>query len=432
MENYSIIEVIVIALMGMWASILSNQNIAVYHDGLRPIMGEYISGRMKKKEFVGLTFAMSFGLIVGFGIPFSLTSQIILIHTLLLATDLIGIASPNKYIAGLLGALYGAGIVLGLGAVVSFFEGMPVNIMDGMGMIGDPVTTAYSCLGALAVAYQFGMKDGIITLIATLLTRVLVARFNPITIGNASVNLSKDGLSLAVGMIMLLAFCIMKSKGANQQSSVSTSNNPLFTDNAKKIRKNIIPLAIMGAFISFTASMHYTAGGPLAITLLADGQVKDAAAVSFLGAIGYLPLVVTTGLISGVWASGGICDWLFGLGFLSSPPVAAVLGAAGMSAEVIGVKYLAKFLDKYPEIRASGDHIRTAMTQLLEISLLVGSMNAANAMAPSFGFFFVGGMYLLNIIAGEKVTKMAVGPLAAILVGLLINLFAIMGLYIPA
>lgn len=71
------------------------------------------------------------------------------------------------------------------------------------------------------------------------------------------------------------------------------------------------------------------------------------------------------------------------------------------------------------------------MTQLLEISLLVGSMNAANAMAPSFGFFFVGGMYLLNIIAGEKVTKMAVGPLAAILVGLLINLFAIMGLYIP-
>ena len=105
MENYSIIEVIVIALMGMWASILSNQNIAVYHDGLRPIMGEYISGRMKKKEFVGLTFAMSFGLIVGFGIPFSLTSQIILIHTLLLATDLIGIASPNKYIAGLLGAL---------------------------------------------------------------------------------------------------------------------------------------------------------------------------------------------------------------------------------------------------------------------------------------------------------------------------------------
>jgi len=38
----------------------------------------------------------------------------------------------------------------------------------------------------------------------------------------------------------------------------------------------------------------------------------------------------------------------------------------------------------------------------------------------------VAGLYVLNIIAGTKVVKMAVGPLAAVLVGILANIFALL------
>lgn len=424
MTNFSMLEIAVIGLIGLWASVLANRNIAVYNDGLRPIMGEYTSGRMKKPEFVALSFAMSFGLIVGFGIPFSLATQVILIHTILLATDVIGIASPNKYIAGILGLLFGIGVVVGLGGIVTFFKALPVNIMDGLQMIGDPVVISFSVLPALAVGYQFGAKKGLVTLTVSLLARIGINRINPIKIGGSSVNISPDGIALAFGMIMLLGFCIVKSNRDKKENG-EQQEIPLFTENAKTIRKNVIPLAIMGALISLGASLHYIGGSPMDVAFLSKGQIAEAAMIAFIKVIGYIPLVVTTGLISGVWASGGICDWIFGLGYMVNPIAAPFVGAAGMGAEVFGVKYLARFMDKYPEIRASGDYIRTAMTQLLEISLLVGGMMAANAIAPAFGFFVVAGLYVINIIAGTKIVKMAVGPLGAILVGVLANIFAV-------
>ncbi len=423
MANFSVLEIVVIGLISLWASVLANKNIAVYNDGLRPIMGEYTSGRMKKQEFVALTFAMSFGLIVGFGIPFSLATQVILIHTILLATDLIGIASPNKYVAGLVGLLFGIGVVVGLGGVVTFFKALPVNIMDGLQMIGDPVVVSFSVLPALAVAYQFGAKKGLVTLIVSLLARLGINRINPITIGDSSVDISADGIALAVGMALLIGFCVAKSNKGRKEGE--QQEEALFSDNAKAIRRNVIPLAIMGALISLGASLHYIGGSPMDVTFLSKGQIAEAAMIAFIKVIGYIPLVVTTGLVSGVWASGGICDWLFGLGYLVNPFAAPFVGAAGMSVEVFGVRYLARFMDKYPEIRASGDYIRTAMTQLLEVALLVGGMTAANAIAPTFGFFVVAGLYLINIISGTKIVKMAVGPLGAILVGILANIFAI-------
>lgn len=424
-------KMVVIGLISMWAAVLANRNIAVYHDGIRPIMGEYTSGRMSKAELIGISFAMSFGLIIGFGIPFSLASQVILIHTILLGTDVIGISSPNKIIAGALGAAYGIGITIGLGSVVELFKAMPVNIMDSLSMIGDPIVISFSVLPALAVAYQFGSKKGLFTLCLSLLARVGMVRINPIIIGGSKVNISPDGIALAVGMIALIAFGISKSnkdRKANAEAAADDMSATLFTDNAKKIRKNLLPLAIMGALISLGASLHLIGGSPMDVTFLAKGQITEAIMIAFIKVIGYIPLVVTTGLVSGVWASGGICDWLFALGYLVNPIAAPFVGAAGMSAEVYGVKYLAKFLDKYPEIRSSGDHIRTAMTQILEVALLVGGMMAANNIAPTFGFFIVAGLYVLNIIAGTKIVKMAVGPLGAILVGILANIFKIIGL----
>ena len=422
-----ILKVVVLGLLSMWAAVLANKSIAVYHDGIRPIMGEYIEGRMKKSELIGISFAMSFGLVIGFGLPFSLTSQVILIHSILLGTDVIGISSPNQYAAGFFGAAYGIGLTLGLGWVVELFKSMPINIMDSLMLIGDPIVISFSVLPALAVAYQFGSKKGIFTLAVSGLARVIITKINPIVINDSKVSISADGIALAVGMIVLLVYAVSASN-KNKAENVEDSNMALFTEKAARIKKNLIPLMLMGALISLGASLHFIGGSPMDVTFLSKGQISEAIMIAFIKIIGYIPLVVTTGLISGVWASGGICDWLFALGYLVNPIAAPFVGAAGMTAEVFGVKYLAIILDKYPEIRKSGDHIRTAMTQILEVALLVGGMMAANAMAPTFGFFLVTGLYIVNTISGTRVVKMAVGPLGAILVGILVNIFALIGL----
>ena len=60
---------IVIALIGALASVLSNQGIAVFNDGFRPIVGQYFNGEINRKELAAMSFAISFGLVIGFGIP---------------------------------------------------------------------------------------------------------------------------------------------------------------------------------------------------------------------------------------------------------------------------------------------------------------------------------------------------------------------------
>ena len=69
------------------------------------------------------------------------------------------------------------------------------------------------------------------------------------------------------------------------------------------------------------------------------------------------------------------------------------------------------------------------MTKLLEIAILVGSMTAAEGMAPGFGFLVVGGLFIMNEYFKKPVVRMAVGPIAVIAVGILVNVFAVLGLY---
>ena len=109
---------IVIIFIGALASILANRGIAVFNDGFRPIVPQYFDGRIGRKELATMSFAVSFGLVIGFGIPTSIAASIILIHCLLLTTDIIGTWCPDSkmgmVISGVVGGLYGLGILVGL------------------------------------------------------------------------------------------------------------------------------------------------------------------------------------------------------------------------------------------------------------------------------------------------------------------------------
>lgn len=423
-------ETLFVVLIGAVAAILANQNIAVFNDGLRPIVSEHIDGSLKRRE-LGLTaFAMSFGLVIGFGIPFTLSASIILIHSILLGTDIIGLITPkNKWgtpIAAIVGGLYGWGLLTGLEGFVKLFEYLPVNFLEPLGEVGTPVVVTFMAFPALAVAMQFSIKKGILTFAVAAIVRQLAVFVNEqglLTIGDNVITLNQEGMALIVGMIFLFAYA-MREK-AEEGSSVDLAS--VFSEKVLRIKKNVVYFMIIGALIAGATNLLLMAGDPISLNLLAEGKQTDAGIAAAARAIGFIPLVASTAIATGVYSPVGF-TLIFVVGlFAPNVWLAVIIGAVVIFAEVMLLSYIAKFLDKYPGVRNSGENIRSAMTKLLEVALLIGGANAANMIAPGFGFFFIAGFYLLNEAAGRPIVRIAVGPVGAIAVGIIVNILVLLG-----
>lgn len=425
-------KIIVIGLAGALGAAMANRGVAVYHDGLRPIMPELIEGRMRRIELASIAFGISFGLVIGFGIPFSLTSAILLVHSLWLGTDIIGTWFPGSFgkdwrsdrrsVWGLIGSLaagglYGVLLVLGLEALVKLFNVLPVNFFGTLGQLGDPIVFAFAVFPAVAVAYQYGVKNGLIALAITLLGRQIAG-----ALGQAK----PDGWALAVGMLVLIVYAMREKKVEG-----SPDTTAIFTERANRIRSNLIMIAAMGAIYGLACNLALMMEGPQSLTALAKGDTATAINFTIARAFSFIPLKAMTSLATGVFALDGF-GFVATAGLVSPNAVVAVIaGAVVMSLEALSLVVVARLLDRFPGVRKAADNIRTAMTKLLEVATLVGGMMAANAMAPGLGFFTVAGLYLLNETAGTPVVRMAIGPIAAILVGVIINLLALVGLYVP-
>ncbi|HEY4599939.1 MAG TPA: YhfT family protein [Cerasibacillus sp.] len=427
-------EMVFVVLIGAVAAVLANRNIAVFNDGLRPIVSEHIEGNLKRRE-LGLTaFAMSFGLVIGFGIPFTLSASIILIHSILLGTDIIGLVTPkNKWgtpVAALVGGLYGWGLLAGLEGFVKLFEHLPVNFLEPLGEVGAPVVVTFMAFPSLAVAMQFGVKKGVLTFVVAALIRQLAIFVNTselIKIGGNVVNLNQEGMALIVGMIFLFGYA-MKEKPA-EGASIDLAS--VFSDKVKAIRKNVVFFMVIGGLIAGATNLLILAGDPISLNLLAEGKQTDAGIAAAARAIGFIPLVASTAIATGVYSPVGF-TLVFVVGLFSPNVwVAVIIGALVILTEVVLLSSIARFLDKYPGIRNSGENIRNAMTKLLEVALLIGGANAANAIAPGFGFFFIAGFYLLNEVAGRPIVRMAIGPVGAIAVGIIANILVLIGIMAP-
>ncbi len=424
-------ETIFVILTGAVAAVLSNRNIAVFNDGLRPIVSEHIEGRLKRRE-LGLTaFAMSFGLVIGFGIPFTLSASIILIHSILLGTDIIGLVTPKNNwgtpVAAAIGGLYGWGLIAGLEGFVKLFDYLPVNFLTPLGEVGTPVVVTFMAFPALAVAMQFGIRKGILTFAVSALARQLVVWVNTnafFKISENVVTLNQEGMALIVGMIFLFAYA-MKEK-AEEGSSIDLAS--VFSDKVKLIKKNVVFFMIIGGLIAGATNLLLMAGDPISLNLLADGKPTDAGIAAAARAVGFIPLVASTAIATGVYSPVGF-TLIFVVG-LFSPNIwlAVIVGAVVIFGEIMLLSFIARFLDKYPGVRNSGENIRNAMTKLLEVALLIGGANASNMIAPGFGFFFIAGFYLLNEVAGRPIVRMAIGPLGAIAVGIIANILVASGI----
>lgn len=426
---------IVITLIGALASVLANQGIAVFNDGFRPIVGQYFNKEISKKELAAMSFAVSFGLVIGFGIPTSIAASIILIHCLLLTTDIIGSFCPETkmgmILSAVIGGVYGIAILVGLEFIVNLFALMPYNFTGDLGSVSGYVTVAFAVFPAVGVALQHGFKKGTITVGVTMALYYLVKKFGVFAIGASTVKLSAEGMAMLGGMIMMIAFAA-QIKGTENNNEALTIG---FEANVSRIRKNWFLLALMGGLLAAGTSLSIIAGDPASLALLAEGAYSNAALTALARGIGFIPLVFTTAIVTGVYGAAG-CTFVFVAGlFLHGNPIFAfVAGVVVMVIEIALIELFAKGMDKFPGVKDMGDYVRSSMNKVLEICLLAGGIVAAEKMSAAasgysgIGSLFVIGAFLLNRQSKKPIVDLAVGPVACILFGILLNILLLIGI----
>ena len=431
---------VIIALIGALASVLSNQGIAVFNDGFRPIVGQYFNKEISRKELAAMSFAISFGLVIGFGIPTSIAASIILIHCLLLTTDIIGSFCPDTKVGMITsaagGAVYGLALLAGLEFIVNLFGMMPYNFTSDLGGVSNYVTVAFAVFPAVGVAYQHGFKKGTITAGVTVLVYYLIKKFGVFSIAGNTVSLNAEGMAMLAGMVMMIVFAA-QIKGESNSNEALTQG---FSGNVSRIRKNWFLLAIMGGLIAAGTSVSIIAGDPASLALLAEGEFTNAALTALARAIGFIPLVFTTAIVTGVYGTAG-CTFVFVVGLLlhGNPILAFVVGVLVMVVEILLINLFAKGMDKFPGVKDMGEYVRTSMNKVLEVALLAGGIVAAETMSAAasgytgIGALFVIGAFLLNKKAKKPIVDLAVGPVACIIFGILLNVLLLIRLIaVPA
>ncbi len=433
--DVNFLTILVMAALGGIASYLSNQNVAVFNDGTRPMYGPYLEGKTDRKTLFATSFALSFGLVVGFGLPTSIAGGIIIIHTILLACDIIGVAFPDDKKGAILstavGALFGVVLLFGMQFIVDLFAMLPINFLGSLSTVGGLVITLFCVFPALAVAYQTNFKTGAIVLVLTMLVKQIFALYGTFVIGNVTVALNSDGMALLFGIV---AMVVVAARTGKKGDGSTNEVFKVFENNISRIKKNIWMLAIAGGIVAAATTLCIVAEGPASLALTAEGNYTEAAIVALGRCLGFIPLVMTTAIISGVYSPCGTkavhipAILLIQYGIMGVAG-SFVIGCLIMAVEVLLLGFIAKGMDKFPGMKDLGDNTRTAMSKILDIALLVGGMMAANAIAPTLGYVWVIGLYFLNQTAKKPVPAMAIGPIGAISLGIIVNILHLIGLF---
>lgn len=431
-----LINMLVMAALCAVTTIMANTKIAVFNDALRPIVLEYKENRINKTALGTTAFAFGIGYIVGF-IPQSIASGVIIIHVVLLGTDIIGSYLPDGkknsiWISGGVGALYGVVMGAGLGTIQTIFEALPYNFLGSLGQVSSVVLVAFAVFPALVVALQYGAKKGLITFSATVLAQVLTTQFGSISLSNGNtIVVNANAMALLVGMVFMISYA-MADKRERTDSQAQLAN--IFAERAQQIKKYWFLFTLSGALMALAASLTIVTESPLSAPLYQEGQFNSAALTEIARVIGFIPLVVTTGIATGTYSPAGI-KMVFVIGSIGAatgqPILAFILGGIWMTIEVLLLTKFSILLDRFPGMRDAGDNIRTAITKVLEIALLVGGVIAASAIAPAWGGLFVVGLYVLNSTFKKKMVNLAIGPVGALLVGVIANILVLLNLMTP-
>ncbi|MEG0963057.1 MAG: YhfT family protein [Lachnospiraceae bacterium] len=372
---------------------------------------------------------MSVGLIASVGIARTLPTGILNPWLLFLTTDILGIVAKKKWLALILGGAWGALTITSLGFINTLLTSLPVDLIGAMVAISDPIVSAFALFPLIAIFTQFGAKKGAIATTITLIIRLLVANYTTIY---------PDSIQVFIGVLLLLTFAIMNDK--KNPVKISDKEVNLFSERTARIKKNVIWLMIGGALIAVACNVGVFAGSDVSIYMLADAHkatdpevaralTQQASVAEFMRGLGFIPLIATTAITTGVYGIAGL-TFIYPIGYLMPNPIlAAIGGAIVIFLEVSLLGGIGKILGKFPSIRASSDNIRSAMFTVMEFALLIGSINATVKMGGYTGFFIGVMINFINELTGRRITKMAIGPVAAIATGVILNILRVVGLF---
>ncbi len=296
-----------------------------------------------------------------------------------------------------------------------------------MGALSDPVVSGFALFPLVAIFMQFGAKKGVTATAITFIVRILIVRFTTIYV---------ESIQIFVGVLLLIIFAIAKDTQSKLPKNEEEDN--VFTERIARIRKNVVFLMIGGAFIAVACNIGVFAGSEVSIYTLAEAYktgnnalVSQAALAEFMRGLGFIPLIATTAITTGVYGVAGL-TFVYPIGYLMPNPIFAAIGGALMIlVEVMLLGLIGKFLGKFPSIREASDSIRSSMTTVMEFALLIGAINAVVKMGGYTGFFIGAMIYFINEMTGRRIMKMAIGPVAAIATGIILNILCVLGLFVP-
>jgi hypothetical protein len=414
-----LVHTVVLAALGFWTALLVNRGIAVFHDGLRLPMGEFVSGSMTRDELLATWKSLSQSFTIWF-IPIVLGVGIVLGHLLFIPTDYLGVRARTWWAAGLLGGLYGAFVALGLIVVRGSLSALPVNMIDPLYRSLEPLVYGVMVIPAVAAGYQFGWRAGAVTLLVTIAAHIIGLQM-PVLYANV--------LPTAAGLATLIAFgfrTLYKQRQAGEQIVIE----PL-ESKASRIRAYWPWLAVQGALIALATNTVSFAWFPLDGAVAGNGFRGQAAFLVLVMGYGFLPTITTSASLTGVASVIGLM-MVFFVGYLAPHPLlAAALGALVMAAETVYLPRVSSALDTTPIWREVADSLRGALDVVGDFAMIGGAFIVANSLLPhGVGVLIVAAVVALNDLSGWRIMRLAVGPVAILLVGLIANVILLLGVHL--
>ena len=420
---------IVLVAIAAWASLLSHLCISNFNDGARPVFPELMEGRMTRSEFAVVVTGMGIGWVMA-GFNQWLATGLIACHLVLIATDCIGAWSPNKWVALGLGAVYGLICAYGTQGIAAAFNALPYNFLNDLTNITTPVLPIFCMYPAIAIAGQFDAKKGIISAVITAVVYIACSIIGAVHVGQVSIALYPYTFAMLAGMVCLVVYAVKASKNSESIETTEEEQN-LFTKNAERIKSNWLYLCIQGALNALGIKILAQAYQPIILASAITGGDMNIFYLAMIGVIfAFIPLIVSTSLATGVYQAVGLTTVML-FGALVPDSLWFLAPVAGFVAEYIEIQLLGllgKWLARFPELSKCGDHIRDAMISCTTLALIIGSFMAGNAVWGAVGIMGVGAFVTINDVTGQRIPKSAIGPLAAVAVGLVYNLMIILHL----
>ena len=418
----SALSVILIGAVCAVTALLSHMGVAVFNDGVRPFVPEFLEGRMPRPEYALAVFGLCIGFIASVGIGNALATNLLNPWLLFLATDIIGAFCPNKWSAAIAGAVWGVLCLVSLGGINTALTFLPVDLLGSLGQLGTYIVTGFALFPVLAITMQFGWKRGVVTAVLAILARI----FGPMwKFGPSKASISADAWMLLVGVILLFGFAIAQDLSNKGEKNGEFEGN-LFSERVARIRKNVPFLMVGGALIAVICDAYHGAAN-------ASELIQSAAVNELFRGLSFIPLIAVTAITTGVYGVAGF-TFIYVAGYLAPNPfVAAILGALIIFVEVMLLGLIGKQLGRFPSLRDAADNIRSAMGTCVEFAVLFGSLNAVIAMGtkignPALAFAIAAAAYYLNEVTGRKIMRMAIGPVFALVTGIILNLLYFVGL----